>query len=68
MMTKVMSKIATNDAIRVVAGQEFSFMENMTGDMNGANPVRSTEPRMVIRSASRRGGRHGEVLARYSAG
>jgi hypothetical protein len=56
MMTKVMSKIATSDAIRVFAGQEFSFMENMTGDKNGANPDRSTQPAVaVMRSASRSG-------------
>jgi hypothetical protein len=56
MMTKVMSKIATSDAIRVVAGQKFSFMENMTGDKNGANPDISTQPAVAaMRSASRGG-------------
>jgi hypothetical protein len=54
-MTKVMSKIATTEAIRVIVGQRFSFKENMTGEKNGANPVRSTEPRAVMRSASRGG-------------
>jgi hypothetical protein len=57
MMTKVMSKIATSDAIRVVVGQYFSFIENMTGERNGVNPDRSTDPAStVMRSASRGGG------------
>jgi hypothetical protein len=56
MMTKVMSKNATSDMIRVIVGQEFSFKENMTGDKNGANPDRSTQPAIaVMRSASRSG-------------
>jgi len=31
-MTKIMSKIATSDMIRVIVGQEFSFKENVSGE------------------------------------
>jgi hypothetical protein len=55
-MTKVMSKTATSDMIRVIVGQEFSFKENMTGERNGVNRDRSTDPASaVMRSASRGG-------------
>jgi hypothetical protein len=55
-MTKVMSKIATSEAIRVIVGQRFSFKKNINGEKNGANPERSTEPAIaVMRSASRGG-------------
>jgi hypothetical protein len=54
-MTKAMSKIAASKTVRVIVGQRFSFNENITGEKNGANPVRSTEPRAVMRSASRGG-------------
>jgi hypothetical protein len=36
--TKVVSKIAASGTVRVIAGQEFSFEKNVTGERNDANP------------------------------
>jgi hypothetical protein len=47
-MTKVVSKIAASETIRVVVGQRLSFRKNMNGAKNGANPERSREPAIVV--------------------
>jgi hypothetical protein len=55
-MTKVVSKIAASDMIRVIVGQRFSFEKNINGERNGANPETSTQPATALtRSASRSG-------------
>jgi hypothetical protein len=53
-MTKVVSKIAASETIRVVVGQRFSFKQNITGEKNGVNPERSTEPASAVMRSARR--------------
>jgi hypothetical protein len=47
-MSKLVSKIAASDMIRVIVGQRFSFRKNITGAKNGANPERSREPAIAV--------------------
>ena len=55
-MTKIMSKIATSDTIRIIDGREFAFRKNINGDKNGVNPERSTEPASAVMRSARRCG------------
>ena len=47
-MTKVVSKIAASEIIRVIVGQRFSFKKNINGEKNGANPEISREPAIAV--------------------
>jgi hypothetical protein len=47
-MTKVVSKIAASETIRVIVGQRLSFRKNINGAKNGANPERSREPAIAV--------------------
>jgi hypothetical protein len=54
-VTKVVSKIAASETIRVIVGQRLSFKKNVNGAKNGANPERSREPVIAVMRSTRRG-------------
>ena len=53
-MARAVSMIATIDTIRVIVGQRVSFEKNITGDQNGMNPEKSTQPAIVVTRSARR--------------
>ena len=53
-MARAVSMIATIDTIRVIVGQRVSFEKNITGDQNGMNPEKSTQPAIVATRSARR--------------
>ena len=66
-MTQVINKIAAGET-RIIGDQTFSFKGNITGENNGVNPEKSTEPVTTVMRSARRGGSLWRVLAWCSAG
>jgi hypothetical protein len=59
---------ATEGTAKLIGDQTFSFNGNITGENNGVNPAKSTEPVTTVMRSARRGGSSWRVLAWCSAG